>query len=440
MRLIHVIPHMLTGGAQRLLADMLPVMARRDDLEITLLTYSDAPSPLMQALRNMPRIRIRSLGIPLSDSATLNPLTRLNAIRRLRPYLKECDVCHVHLFPALYDAAIAARGLDLRLIFTDHNTTNRRRRPALRAVERFIHSRYDLLAAVSPASGRALADWLDTPALRQRIHVIDNGICVERFALPASDISDPCDAKLSADAADPDHEVPAHIEALTERFEAGIEGEMMRRRKGRNTPDNKTLFGRDGVPVLMVSRFAASKGQQLLIRALHLLKTSPEYSRMKLYPDLFLAFAGSGPEMEKCRNLAKELGVAGDTVFLGDRADIPALVNASAAGAQISFWEGVGLTAVEMLAGRLPLIASDIPGLADTVRDAALTVANDPHAIADAIASIIAPDSPEELNDTILRCEAGAAIASRRHIRHTVDKYLRLYGLPDDFRPIRTEF
>ncbi|MDE6329743.1 MAG: glycosyltransferase [Muribaculaceae bacterium] len=423
MKILFIITDMNIGGAQRLLADMLPRLASVDDLEITLLQYDPiVNTPISAAISRLPAIRRISIGIPLSHAAAINPLVRMRAIRRLRAIMRRFDICHVNLFPALYDAAIAARGLKTRLVFTDHSTSNRRRRPIIRPLERLIHSRYDALTAVSPASARSLADWLRLSDPDRMIHVVDNGIVLSRFLPPRA--SDSESTPLADDHSD-----------LFDRYNAGIEGEMKLRMQRAGIKCQKEVFGRDGLPLLMVSRLVESKNHDALVRAIRLLTTDERYTRrLRLYPPIFLALAGDGPKRDHISALARRLGVADRVMLLGDRADIPRLIAASAAGLQISRYEGYGLTAIEILAGRLPLIASDIPALRYATRGGARFIANDPQAIADAIMTIIDPASPDEFNETLLLSARGLDAARRRDIRHTADRYLQLYRqlLADD--------
>lgn len=425
MRLLIVIPHFMTGGAQRLLGDMLPVMARRDDLDITLCLYQRSDqSPMLARIRCNPHIKIRVLDLPVTRRALLNPLIRIKAIRKLRLLMKEADVCHIHLFPALYDASLAARGLPVRLIFTNHNTTNGRRRfRFLAPLERLIYRRYDAIACISPASARALTGWLRTPAEDTRFNVIPNGIVTEDF-----DFSNSTNYTCSPGQRYEGPAMPESAEELINRYETGCDSDRGERMYRAGIRSEEDIFGRKGHAILMISRFVANKDQESLIHALHILKTSPKYAG-RIPADTFIAFAGSGGKLEKCRRLTKDLGIGNDVVFLGERNDIARLIAASSVGTQISHWEGFGLTACEILAGGLPLISSDVSGMAEVVRGGARLVApEEPEEIAAAIADIISPESPDTFNETLLRQAEGLRIAGRFNIRHTMGRYLELYG------------
>ena len=61
------------------------------------------------------------------------------------------------------------------------------------------------------------------------------------------------------------------------------------------------------------------------------------------------------------------LGVEERVHFVGRQSDIPKWIEIADIGIQSSIWEGFGLTAVEMMAGGLPVVASDVEGLRDVV-------------------------------------------------------------------------
>lgn len=421
MKLLYVIPDMETGGAQRLLTDMLRRMAMQPDTQITLAIYTTLsnPSHLLQSILNLPAIRVISLDIPLSGRASLNPLIRRKAIRRLRPLIQEADLCHAHLFPALYDVVRAAKGSKTKLVFTEHSTDNKRRHiPIIRHIERRLYARYDSVVSVSQAAHHALEKWLDLKYVPKNLHVIENGIDTRRFLGKRSDI----DKHNSFD-----YPLPENSDELMERFYQGISGEMDIRMAKARINRVSEIYGREGLPILMVSRFVKSKNQEALIKAFHLLMTDPEYSAIRRYAHPFLAFAGEGPTIERCRALAKTLSISDDVLFLGERNDIPRLLAAAAIGVQLSNWEGVGLTALEIMASGLPVVASAIPGLRNTVRDAALLTPNDPKDIAMALASILMPMSPEDFNDILVRIHRGLKIALRHDISRTLDAYRDLY-------------
>jgi len=113
---------------------------------------------------------------------------------------------------------------------------------------------------------------------------------------------------------------------------------------------------RSDINLIMVASFSQQKDQITLIRSLQML---PE--KFKLH------FAGNGPQLERAKDLAKDLGISNRIFFLGNRKDIPDLLKSMDIFILSSNWEGFGLVTVEAMASGLPVVASNITGLSEVV-------------------------------------------------------------------------
>lgn len=140
------------------------------------------------------------------------------------------------------------------------------------------------------------------------------------------------------------------------------EGQRFRRKQGMA----------DATVLLHVGRFAPNKRVPLLIEALHHLRETAPPVHLCLVGDDTDLYA---QEAERCRQLARQLGVQERVHFLGplagaalsqayDAADI--FVTASA-------WESFCIPVVEAMACGLPVIAAHAAALPETVADAGLT-------------------------------------------------------------------
>jgi glycosyltransferase involved in cell wall biosynthesis len=78
---------------------------------------------------------------------------------------------------------------------------------------------------------------------------------------------------------------------------------------------------------------------------------------------------GYGLRRPKIELLAERLGVAGQVQFLGYRDDVPALLKASDLLVLSTTQEGFGRSLVEGMLAGLPVVASDVVGVRDVVRD-----------------------------------------------------------------------
>ena len=295
MRIIHIITSLDIGGAQRLLSDLLPLQKKEN--EIKLIVFNGVYNEFQKIIENS-GIRI----IDLRVSHFRNPYI----IKKLIPYLKECDIAHAHLFPTSYWVAIAARKCkNIKLVFTEHSTHNKRREKFyFRPVEQYIYRQYDKIISISQQTQDNLQTWLKTPRNDKRFVVVENGVNLQIFS-----------------------------------------GYL-------NLPPLKKQ-------IIMVSRFAQMKDQETLIRAMSKVERSAE-----------LVLVGDGPKKKYCETIAQELGLIDRIKFLGTRSDVPQLVAHAYIGVQSSIWEGFGLTAVELMAARKPVIATEVEGLKQVVEGA----------------------------------------------------------------------
>lgn len=295
MRILHVISSLEIGGAQRLLSDLLPLQKKLGNV-VELLVFMKTNTAFQKS--------IEANGIKIVDLRCENFYNPL-IVSKLIPYMKQYDIVHVHLFPALYWVALAASKCSVRLIYTEHSTHNKRRNKLLFSpIERYIYNKYDKLISISQQTQENLIKWLKAKQVDRRFVVIENGVNLDLFS-----------------------DIPS---ALTGKKQ-----------------------------IIMVSRFAQMKDQETVIRAM-----------VDVSEDVELVLVGDGPNKVHCEEVARELNLTERVIFLGARSDIPNLVAQAYIGVQSSIWEGFGLTAVELMAARKPVIATNVNGLRQVVEGA----------------------------------------------------------------------
>lgn len=113
------------------------------------------------------------------------------------------------------------------------------------------------------------------------------------------------------------------------------------------------------IQLIMVARFDEPKDQALLVQALSGV----------VRQDWRLELVGDGPSIEQVRLLVNELGLADRVTFSGARNDVQERLAKSDVFCLISNWEGLPLTILEAMRGGLPVIASDVGGVAEAVVD-----------------------------------------------------------------------
>jgi glycosyltransferase involved in cell wall biosynthesis len=118
----------------------------------------------------------------------------------------------------------------------------------------------------------------------------------------------------------------------------------------------------DSVPrLLCVGRLIPIKGHIVLLRAF-------VEARREL-PELKLDIAGKGPLEPALRALAKELEIDDAITFLGHVNPVQAAIERSAVVVVPSMGEGFGMVALEAMERARPVIAAEIGGLGELVRD-----------------------------------------------------------------------
>jgi glycosyltransferase involved in cell wall biosynthesis len=158
-----------------------------------------------------------------------------------------------------------------------------------------------------------------------------------------------------------------------------------------------SLDGEHRAVVLAAGRLVPQKGYQVLLTA------ASRWQGRDPVP--LLVIAGEGPLADSLADQARSTGIA--VRFLGQRADIPALLGAADVVVVPSVWEGQPLIVQEALRMGRPIVAARTGGIPDmTGEDAALLVPpGDPAALAAAVESV--------LDDPGLAGRLGAAAVQR---------------------------
>ncbi|MEG2149859.1 MAG: glycosyltransferase [Bacteroidaceae bacterium] len=253
-------------------------------------------------------IKINYLGI---NNNIYNPFL----IFKLVKYIKKYDIVHVHLFPSQYWVAIAKlfSFSKVKLITTEHSTSNRRRNiPFFKYLDIIIYRCYSKIICISDKTKDTLAEYIGK---ENNLEVIYNGIDVDKYKR---------------------------------------ETRTQSREELCNIPNYCFL-------IEQIAGFRIQKDQDTLIRSLILL------------PDnIHIAFIGDGERKCICEKLVDSLKLSSRVHFLGIRDDVPDLLKVADLVVMSSHWEGFGLAAVEGMAAKKAVIASNVEGLAEVVQGAGL--------------------------------------------------------------------
>jgi glycosyltransferase involved in cell wall biosynthesis len=113
--------------------------------------------------------------------------------------------------------------------------------------------------------------------------------------------------------------------------------------------------------IATTARLVAWKGVEGIIRATQILK--------RKFPDIKFVIAGEGPEMDKLKNLSKELGIEDSVKFLGkvSRAETWRLRQESEVYVLNSTYEGLPHTVLTSFAAMIPTVATNISGTNEAI-------------------------------------------------------------------------
>ena len=140
-------------------------------------------------------------------------------------------------------------------------------------------------------------------------------------------------------------------------------------------------------------------------------------------PRIHLFLLGDGPLRRQLEQMADRLGVTDRVTFAGFRNDVSEVLKACDVYVHSTTCDGFGLAACEAMAAGLPVIASDVPGLAQVVAGAGIVTPVGDHV-----------SMARELNALAESAEKRASMskASRQRsrdfsIEKTVDSYIQMY-------------
>ncbi len=176
----------------------------------------------------------------------------------------------------------------------------------------------------------------------------------------------------------------------------------------------------DAVVALSVGRLELVKGHQYVIAAMKRLQQRP------IWPRLYFAWAGKGTlEGQLCAVVA-ESGMEPQVRFLGERADVPELLDAADVFLLPSQFEGMPLALMEAMAKGVPPIATAVSGIPEAMGDAGRLLPN-PAGDADGTVRELAATLEEWATHADRRRAVGRAARDRAAALFRGDRMLASY-------------
>ena len=176
------------------------------------------------------------------------------------------------------------------------------------------------------------------------------------------------------------------------------------------------------VLIANVARLDKVKDHEGLIFAFKLLREQAGQKNASVR----LIIAGEGPQREELERQIVRLGLTESVRLLGNRDDVAQLLAECDVFALSSIAEGMPLTLLEAMAAGLPVVATDVGGVASVVEagvTGTLVPAGDPHALAEALSAYAADENLRRQHG-----KAGCArVAAQFSLSTMVSAYIALY-------------
>lgn len=341
MRVLYVINGLGTGGAERSLAEMLPLLAE-DGVEPAVVCLYHRGEGVESS--------VREAGFPVRFLRSASLPGRMAELRRIIG-VERPDLIHTTIFEADLVGRLAAVGTTVPVLSSLVNTSYdpaRRRDPNVNA------RRLRALQLVDSWTARHLTT---------HFHAITG-------AVKAAAVRD---LGIQADAV-------TVIERGRDPGRLGAPGPERRARA------RSQLGLEDAAEVVVVAgRQEYQKGHRYLLEALEFL--------LQERPHLVVLIAGrEGHSTPELTRLHVALPAPERVRFLGHRDDLPEILSAGDVFVFPSLYEGLGGVVIEAMALGLPIVTSDLPALREIVQpdgNAVLVPPASPDALAAAIGSLL---------------------------------------------------
>lgn len=180
MKILHVITSLRTGGAEKLMVDLLPRLKAKG-FDVDLLLFDGVDTPF--------RRQAEAAGIRIFDFGNGGLVYSPAKLFKLMPYLRKYDVVHTHNTACQMFAAISNVVGTAKLITTEHGGSNRRRSiKVFKPIDRWMYKRYLRVICISKKAEENLRTYLGTQG--PNILTVNNGVDVSIYAeaLPSSEL------------------------------------------------------------------------------------------------------------------------------------------------------------------------------------------------------------------------------------------------------------
>ncbi|WP_299570200.1 glycosyltransferase [uncultured Williamsia sp.] len=361
LRVMHVVPDLRIGGAERHVATLMPALDR-ERFAPSVVCIGE-PGALFDELVGVPAVALRR-------SRRDAPRALWDLVRHMRTERPDIVLTRGYNADVLGRLAAILAGVPHRAVWI-HHVADVDDRPRLRrVVDRLLDGRTDRYLGVAYAQTSFLTETLGHPA--DKVVVVRNGVEVDAF----TDLSSVARTPIAVPGVDGTGPVMGTVSAM------------------RPEKDHETFL-----------RAAAAVAVDV--------------------PELRVLVVGDGPERERSQALARQLGIAGRTAFVGATTDVPAMLAAMDVFVLSSdAVECLPMALLEAMASGLPAVCTDIGGLREMVEEGVtghLVPVRRPDALAAAVRGIVTDPDRARVMGAAARARARAQFDRSVMVQATQD-------------------
>lgn len=383
-KIVHLIPTLALGGAERLVVDI-SVRLPREEFECIVVTLA-AGGPLEEELKTA-GVRVARLNSFIKKPSKKKLILWYQRLRALVEFLRKESpaILHTHLTSADIVGWYACKKAGVkRVVSTEHN---------INIDEKKWQTFLKKLLATTPSRVVCLSEAIKQFTVRaynfseKKLQVIYDGVDIKKFT-------------------------PAATPPV-------LNGE---------TPDLSSNRLTRTPQITCVARLEPQKGHEILLRALARIEDMAWE----------LVMVGEGSLKDYLMDLARVLNIRERVNYLGAQQDIPAILRDTDIFVLPSLWEGLGVVILEAGACGVPVVASRVGGIPEMIIDketGLLVPPGDVEALSHAVREL--------LQDRASAREMGIAARTRveQHftLPQTIEQYKMLYEslINNDKMPLR---
>lgn len=370
IKIVYITPSLTTGGAERMLVDLLTGIDK-NRFSVSLIIFGhevveniDWLDELQTAGISLHRTYVYKIQFLGKIGGIIRAVHIAWKIRKVLIFEKP-DILHSQLFGDVYARVL---GLLLRIpvmISTEQNI-NHAEPKILEIIKRLTGNRISSTVAISKAVQKDIVKKYD---LKESLTtVIYNSVNIERFFKPIPDTK---------------------------------------------PPSKNFIFG-------CVGRLSKQKGFDILIKSM--------IEVNKKYPEAHCRIVGEGEDRSELENLITASKLSDVMTLEGNIGDIPKFLDEIDCFVMPSLWEGLGIAALEAGMRGVPIIASEVDGLAEIINQSSGTLVevNNSQALAKAMINNIEEGYSKSIVEKSLRLQG--YIKDNFSMENMITKYENLYS------------